>query len=52
MTCYASDLEGRKDESVPPDLWFVMQLSLCSTTTRPVLWSPGATATEPARHNS
>lgn len=27
MTCCASDLEGRKDESVPPDLWFVMQLT-------------------------
>ena len=38
MTCYASDLEGRKDESVPPDLWFVMQLShsaLEAATTAP-----------------
>lgn len=38
MTCYASDLEGRKDEPVPPDLWFVMQLShsaLEAATTAP-----------------
>ena len=27
------------------------QLSLRTATTRPVLSSPGATATEPARHN-
>ena len=27
------------------------QLSLCATTTEPVLWSPRATTTEPARHN-
>ena len=27
------------------------QQSLCSTTTEPVLWSPGTTTTEPAGHN-
>lgn len=38
MTCCTSDLEGRKDESVPPDLWLVMQLThpaLEAVTTAP-----------------
>lgn len=42
MTCYASDLEGRKDEPVSPDLWFVMQLShsaLEAATTAPTGWA-------------
>lgn len=27
LNCCTSDLEGRQDESVPPDLWLVMQLT-------------------------
>lgn len=27
MTCCTSDLEGREDESMLPDLWFIMQLT-------------------------